>query len=216
MAIGAGGNWRLRDAAMVGVMLLLGAVIVLPACDDGGSSQQGKKTDGGYAEALVGARERSREVASAAQLKAIGMALSIYRTNHDDRLPAGGTASARFKALLESGAVTDPRVLVLERDDRQVWRSGPFTTAHFSFAMLDDESPGWRRPANRTPLVCDRLLPSGGSVWNEVWEGGVLWGDGSVSVEQDREVATQIGGQSHEADDLFKGEVQQDAVMRYD
>lgn len=199
----------------VGLLLLvvLGACIILPMFDR--------------------RRINTRQMQSSTQVRGIHQCFIIYASaNHGwfagidpDNHTAPYTVEQRLKVLLDDRLVDSP-YLINPVDDKTPWSSGPFTTANYSYALLQLPDTGgrkqeWRNTNNKdAAVVSDRLIIEGDryrSVFTKPgkWQGSIAWNDNHVSRETDFTVDTVYDGHSNTDDNLFAPDGPDDAYLIY-
>jgi type II secretory pathway pseudopilin PulG len=168
-------------------------------------------------------RRHDPRVRNSLQVSSIVKALSIYASEHghgfsgvdaDGDVTDADPAARLFALVSSSSDPLDPKLLVNRVDSvTTVWDGvSPFTSANYSYALLDISEPGLRRKRwinemnASTPLVSDRNTATDGkstaSVWNPTsWEGSIGWGDGHVRYERSPVQDTSMGLGDH----LFAG-----------
>ncbi|MEX0744969.1 MAG: type II secretion system protein [Phycisphaeraceae bacterium] len=167
---------------------------------------------------------------------------SGYYTGLDvDGKPAGLAVEERFKALLDGDFFT-PEYAVSPSETSpaiRVWQTGPFTSDHHSYAMLQVPVSGgryeeWRETFNPAAIaVTDRntgtasqpasiytgATRGGGSgcSWRAGtyagWAGGVAFNDNSVQFTEHHRDATDYAGHAHVDDHLFEAAGDDDAYL---
>ncbi|MEX0885699.1 MAG: hypothetical protein WD009_04590 [Phycisphaeraceae bacterium] len=176
-------------------------------------------------------RQRSRHWPNTRELRGIHQAMVMYSGGNNGFYPgldAGGEPIAtdvedRLTLLLD-GDYFSPDYLVssLERE-RAPWESGPFTSDHYSYAMLQLPEAGgrydeWSETLSTNAIVLgDRNTGTAddpASVHDgEPWRGSVVWNDNHVAFETTHIHDTAYGGFEHTDDHIFKADGDDDAYL---
>ncbi|MEX2546131.1 MAG: hypothetical protein WD316_13470 [Phycisphaeraceae bacterium] len=173
----------------------------------------------------------SRRMQNNTQLRSVHQGLVMYGGGNGAYYPgldAEGEPVAidvedRLKLLLD-GDYFSPDYLVNPQDAaRTPWESGPFTSDHYSYAVLQVPEAGgrhdeWRETLNTNAIVLsDRntgTADAPASVHDsEQWRGGVVWNDNHVGFETTHRLDTAYGGFEHTDDHIFKADGDDDAYL---
>jgi len=177
-----------------------------------------------------------------ANLRSIVQTMAVYAMDHKGRYPGIEDDSSpakpveqRFQMLVEQDYFEGAILLTpKDLDKKQEWisrkKSGPMTTDHYSYAMLQVPTQGGRRAEwnedrfnARAALLSDRNTGTKAdpdSVWDkwtgpDTWIGGVAFSDGHVSTFKQPVLETRYGETTHKKDHLFRSNSNDDALMVY-
>ena len=146
-----------------------------------------------------------------------------------------GSVEYRYAHLLEGDMLPGSYLINPHEDTKQVWESGPVTSDHYSYAMLDIDEPGarsraWNLGNHHEPGVVDVTLSdrntgvdtSAGisSLFTEAsgrWKGGIAYIDGHVEYRSEAILDTTFDQDGNRlGDHLFEAEGPDDAMMIYE
>lgn len=193
---------------------------------------------------LLAARRTARSMQNNTQSRGIHQALVMYAQGNGGYYPGldpdgqiiDATIEYRFQQLLEGNYFTGEYVISLS-ETKTPWNTGPVTSEHYSYAMLDiDAVPGgrfneWRDTLNsQAPVLSDRNIGSDATANSQSvhtdtsvdWRGAVAYNDNSTAFETTHVLPTgftvfdEDGNASilqHQADNLFVSDSPDDALM---
>lgn len=188
--------------------------------------------------ALGAARRAARQMKNTTQIRGIAQGFSIYGGNNGGYYPGideyGNpvdlTVENRFGVLLDNNMFTG-EYLISPSETKTVWRSGPLTTANYSFALSDISEKGGRRSEwwksingmaitisdrNTGASAADADVMSVHTGYPGDWAGSIGRNDGSASFENTHEQDVQYGkGQAYPFDNIFEMTGTDDAAMIY-
>lgn len=156
-----------------------------------------------------------RSMQNSTQLRGIHQGLVMYAQGNKSKFPglnADGTdgdlsVENRFAIMLRNNYFTG-EYAISPSEAKTAWTTGPVTSAHYSYAMLQIPPEGGRRTEwsetlnTEAAVVGDRNLGTAAapsSVWShpgDPWRGSVLWNDNHVGFESTHVVRTNYGGYS--------------------
>ena len=139
----------------------------------------------------------------------------------------------RYSLIMEYIGTSDCLISRYEYDEKMPWSSGPVTSDHYSYAMLQLPESGGRLSLWSDQAGKDVVWISGRNTGSNAnsqvdslqtddpgsWHGPVGWGDGHVTQEEDQYVDTRytVGSNTplYKDDNLFKAVSEDDAYMIY-
>ena len=137
--------------------------------------------------------------------------------------PVALSVEERLKILIDGKYLSPYEVISPADRRRKIWESGPFTSKHYSWAMLQVPEAGgryqeWRETMNNDAIVlADRNTGTADETRSihsrRQWTGTVLWQDHYVRFETTHIHDTNYGGIKNVADHIFRAEGDDDAYM---
>ena len=164
-------------------------------------------------------------------LRGIHQAMVMYGQGNNEYYPGLNSqgervaidVEQRLKLLMQDDFFSPDYLVSPAERQMEAWEAGPFTSEHYSYAMLQVPASGgrhaeWRETMNtRAAVIADRNTGTAddpSSIHHrDSWRGYVLWNDNHVGFETTHVHDTNYGGVDNTADHLFRAAGDDDAYM---